>query len=54
MGVFGFMVSVVDFVVNYLFFWLIFYFVYVGVCVSKEEADDKGVGFTDGEERGKK
>ena len=27
---------------------------YVGVCVSKEEADDKGVGFTNGEKRGKK
>ena len=24
------------------------------VCVSEEEADDEGVGFADGEERGKK
>ena len=26
----------------------------MGVCVSEEEADDKGVGFADGEEREKK
>ena len=34
--------------------WLIFDFASVGVCVSEEEADDKGVGFANGEERGKK
>jgi len=33
--------------------WLIFDFVSVGVCVSEEEEDDKGIGFADGEEREK-
>ena len=41
-----------------LILWLIFYFcgliLSVGVCVSEEEVDDEGVGFADGEERGKK
>ena len=49
-GVFGFVVSVVDF----WFLWLIFDFVSVGVCVSEEEEDDEGVSFVDGEEREKK
>ena len=49
-GVFGFVVFVVDF----LFLWLIFDFVSMGVCASKEEADDEGVGFADKEEREKK
>ena len=49
-GVFGIVASVVDF----LFFWLIFDFMSVGVCVSKEEVDDESVGFADGEEREKK
>ena len=37
-GVFGFVVSVIDF----LFLWLIFYFVPVGVRVLEEEEDDEG------------
>ena len=47
-GVFGFVVSAGDFVVD------LFLILSVGVCVSEEEADDEGVGFADGEERGKK
>ena len=49
-GVFGFVVFVVDF----LFLWLIFDFVSMEVCASKQEADDEGVGFADKEEREKK
>ena len=49
MGVFDFVVFVVDFVVDFmvdfLFLWLIFDFVSMGVCASEEEADDEGVGF---------
>ena len=37
-----------------LVLWLIFDFMSVGVCVSKEEADDEGIGFANGEEREKK
>ena len=33
------------------YLWLIFDFVSIGVCVSEEEEDDKGIGFADGEER---
>ena len=52
-GLFDFLVSVVDF----LFLWLIFDFVSVGVCVSEEERKWWGrecVGFADGKEREKK
>ena len=52
MGVFGFVVSLGDFVVDFLFLWLIF-ILFVGVCVSEEEADDEGVGCANGEEREK-
>ena len=53
MGVFGFVVSmcdfVVDFVVDFLFLWLIFYFVCGSVCIK-----GRGIGCADGEEREKK
>ena len=51
MGVFGFVVSLGDFVVDFCG-W--FFILSVGVCVSEEEADDEGVGCADGEEREKK
>ena len=49
-GVFGFVVSLGDFVVDFCG-W--FFILSVGVCVSEEEADDEGVGCADGEEREK-
>ena len=57
-GVFGFVVSlgdfVVDFVVDFLFFFRCFFILSMGVCVSEEEVDDEGIGCADGEEREKK
>ena len=61
MGVFDFVVFVVefvvDFMVDFLFLWLIFDFVSMGVCVLEEERRWWGrecVSFADGEEREKK
>ena len=52
-GVFGFVVSmgdsVVDFVVDFRFLWLIFYFFCGSVCI-----EGRGVGCANGEEREKK
>ena len=45
-GVFGFVVSVVDF---YFYGW--FLILSMGVCVLEKEANDEDVGFADGEER---
>ena len=52
-GVFGFVVFVVDFVVDFLFLILCMWEC-VCVCVLEEEEYDEGVGFADGEEREKK
>ena len=41
-GVFGFVASVVDFVVEFLFLLFIFDFVSMGVCLSEEEEDNEG------------
>ena len=53
-GVFGFVVSLGDFVVDFVVdFCGWFFILFVGVCVSEEEADDEGVGCADREEREK-
>ena len=53
-GVFGFVVSLGDFVVDFVVDFCGWFFILsVGVCVSEEEADDEGVGCADGEEREK-
>ena len=53
-GVFGFVVSLGDFVVDFVVDFCGWFFILsMGVCVSEEEADDEGVGCADGEEREK-
>ena len=56
MGVFGFVVSLGDFVIDLVvdFDFCGWFFIFsVRVCVSVEEVDDEGVGCADGEEREK-